>query len=444
MVENAMTVPAPEFRWRSIALPALLPTLLFSTGQGALVPLIPTLSTELGASLALAGVISAMLLIGEVFGDIPSGWLVARVGERAAMIGAATVAIVGLLTTAFSPNPFVLGGGIFLIGLGTAVFALARHAFMTSYVPLSHRARALSTLGGTFRLGLLLGPFISAGVITLTGDNGAAVWVNLTLCLAAIVVLVVLPDPSATFGSVAAKRRATTGPGRLDESGAGAATLGGETKENEAIRAGERLIPEESAGLFATLRRFAPLLLRLGTGAAVISALRASRQVLLPLWAVSIGLDATTTAVIIGAAGIVDFALFYTGGQIMDRFGRLFTALPSVIGLSLAFIGLSLTHDLAAREVMFVVLAIALSLANGVGAGLLMTLGADLAPPAHPAPFLGAWRFSTDVGAASAPLIIAGVTAAVSIAAASAAMGVIGLAGAVILVRYLPRYSPRL
>lgn len=437
MVENAMTVTAPEFRWRSIALPALLPTLLFSTGQGALVPLIPTLSTGLGASLAVAGLISAMLLIGEVFGDIPSGWLVARVGEREAMIGAATVAIAGLLTTAFSPNPFVLGVGIFLIGLGTAVFALARHAFMTSYVPLSHRARALSTLGGTFRLGLLLGPFISAGVIALTGRNEAAVWVNLALCLAAIVVLIALPDPAATFGSVAAKRRATTAP--IDSSDADA-----DAEEIEAIRSGERLVPEESTGLFATLRRFAPLLLRLGTGAAVISALRASRQVLLPLWAVSIGLDATATAVIIGTAGIVDFALFYTGGQIMDRFGRLFTALPSVIGLSLAFIGLSLTHDLAAREVWFIVLAIALSLANGVGAGLLMTLGADLAPPAHPAPFLGAWRFSTDVGAASAPLIIAGVTAAVSIAAASAAMGVIGLIGAVILVRYLPRYSPRI
>lgn len=436
-----MSVAAPEFRWRSIALPALLPTLLFSTGQGALVPLIPTLSTELGAGLALAGLISAMLLIGEVFGDIPSGWLVARVGERAAMIGAACVAIVGLLTSALAPNPGVLAIGIFLIGLGTAVFALARHAFMTSFVPLSHRARALSTLGGTFRLGLLLGPFLSAGVITLTGDNGSAIWVNLVLCVAAIVVLVVLPDPAASFGSVAATRRGRAAGGSGPTDAADALEV---AEERDAIRAGERLVPEESSGLFATLRRFAPLLIRLGTGAAVISALRASRQVLLPLWAVSIGLDATTTAVIIGAAGIVDFALFYTGGQIMDRFGRLFTAMPSVIGLSVAFIGLSLTHDLPGREVWFIVLAIALSLANGVGAGLLMTLGADLAPPAHPAPFLGAWRFSTDVGAASAPLIISGMTALVSIASAAATMGAIGLIGAVILVRYLPRYSPRL
>ncbi|MET0590939.1 MAG: MFS transporter [Naasia sp.] len=426
-----MTAEAPEFRWRSIALPALLPTLLFSTGQGALVPLIPTLSTDLGAGLAVAGLISAMLLVGELVGDIPSGWLVSRVGERAAMMGAAVVAILGLLTTSAAPNPVILGAGIFLIGLGTAVFALARHAFMTSFVPLSHRARALSTLGGTFRLGLLLGPFISAGVITLTGTSASAVWVNLSFCVGALIVLAVLPDPASTFGSVAATRRGRSG------------SMSARDESVEAIRAGERIVPDESMSLFATLRRFAPLLLRLGVGAAIISALRASRQVLLPLWAVSIGLDPTTTAIIIGSAGIVDFALFYTGGQIMDRFGRLFTAVPSIVGLGVGHIGLALTHDLPGREVWFVVLAVALSLANGVGAGLLMTLGADLAPPAHPAPFLGAWRFSTDAGAAMAPLVISGVTALVSISAAAATLGTIGLLGAVILVRYLPRYSPR-
>ena len=72
-----------------------------------------------------------------------------------------------------------------------------------------------------------------------------------------------------------------------------------------------------------------------------------------------------------------------------------------------------------------------------------MTLGADLAPRDHPAPFLGAWRFTGDFGQAVAPLVISGVTAVASIAVASGVMGVLGLVGAGVLLRYVPRYLPR-
>jgi len=75
-----------------IALPALLPTLLFSIGEGAIIPIIPLVASNLGASLAIAGLVAALLLIGELIGNIPSGWLVARIGERPAMIGAAGAA----------------------------------------------------------------------------------------------------------------------------------------------------------------------------------------------------------------------------------------------------------------------------------------------------------------------------------------------------------------
>ena len=43
-------------------------------------------ATERGASLALAGLIAAMLMVGELVADLPAGWLVARIGERIAMI----------------------------------------------------------------------------------------------------------------------------------------------------------------------------------------------------------------------------------------------------------------------------------------------------------------------------------------------------------------------
>ncbi|MES2171568.1 MAG: MFS transporter, partial [Actinomycetota bacterium] len=172
-------------------------------GEGAIIPIIPVVAHNLGAPLAIAGLIAAMLLVGQVFGDIPSGWTVAKLGERNAMILAALVSVVGLLAALFAPNPLVLGVGIFAIGLSTAVFALGRQAFMATFVPLHFRARALSTLGGTFRLGYFVGPLISALIIHLTGSVQIVFLVHIVGCIGAAVVLFVLRDPSDI---IAAKR----------------------------------------------------------------------------------------------------------------------------------------------------------------------------------------------------------------------------------------------
>jgi MFS family permease len=415
-----MSTVEPPFKWRSIALSAFLPTLLFSTGEGAIIPIIPTVAHSLGATLAIAGLIASMIMVGEVFGDIPSGWLVARVGERAAMIGGALVAVIGLAIAVFAPNPFVLGLGIVLVGLATAVFALARHAFMTSFVPQRIRARALSTLGGTFRAGYFVGPFIAAGVIALTGNTAAVFWVDIVGCLGAAIVLLIVADPSEALGVA---RVAHASAAQLD--------------------AGRQEVAEESHGLFKTIRANRGVLGKLGTGAGLIGALRASRQVILPLWAVSIAVSDSNTALIIGIAGAIDFALFYTSGWVMDRFGRLASALPSMIGLGVAHLVLAVSFGLPERFVWFVTVALFMSLANGLGSGILMTLGADLADKSNPAPFLGAWRFTGDVGSAAAPLLVSLLTGVATIAIASGVMGILGLIGAGVLIRYVPRYVPR-
>jgi MFS family permease len=403
--------PAERFPWRQVVVAAFLPTILFSIGEGAIIPIIPVVANGLGADIAGAALVSAMIVVGELLGDIPAGALVARIGERTAMIGASVLSIVGVLISVLAPNPWVLGLGILFIGIATAVFALARHAFMTSFVPPVYRARALSTLGGTFRFGYLVGPFVTAGVIQATGSAANAFWIHLAACLAAIIVLIALRDPEDAV---------TTRPGPA-------------AREAEAA----------DRGLFRTITANRRVLATLGTGSALVAALRASRNVILPLWAVSIGIDEATMAIIIGSAAALDFGLFYAGGWIMDRFGRLWTAVPSMIGLGLSHLLLAFTHDVPHAAVWFAAVAGLLSLSNGIGAGILMTLGADLADPARPAPFLGAWRFTNDTGAAVAPLLIWGVTAAASLPIAAGVMGVLGLAGALELRIFVPKYTTR-
>ncbi|PPG85278.1 MFS transporter [Rathayibacter sp. AY1H2] len=417
------TAPRP-FPVGPLLLSTFLPTLLFSIGEGAIIPLLPAAAGDLGATLALAGLVAGMIMIGELAGDIPSGWIVSRIGERGAMLGASAASILGLVVCLLSTSWVGLTIGVFVIGLATAVFALARHAFMTSFVPITHRARALSALAGAFRAGWLIGPFLAAGVVHLTGSVESVFWVHIVCCVAAVVVLLLVPDPATVLrrAQAAADRAA---PGDVVAAEASAT------------------VPESPQSLLGTLREHRGVLARMGTGAAVIGALRASRTLILPLWAVSIGLAETDTAIIIGIAGALDFALFYAGGQLMDRFGRGATAIPSMIGLGLGHLALAASVLALDPVPWFVAVACVLAAANGIGSGILMTIGADLAPPADPAPFLGAFRFTGDAGNAAAPIVVSALTALISLPFAAVVMGVLGLGGAGALARWIPRYLPR-
>ncbi|MFE6967550.1 MFS transporter [Agromyces sp. NPDC057679] len=425
-----MTTATPPFSWRGIVLPAYLPTLLFSLGEGAIIPVIPVVATERGASLALAGLIAAMLMVGELAGDLPAGWLVARIGERNAMIGAALLAVTGVLVALASPTNWALGIGVFLLGLATAVFGLARHAFLTSYVPERVRARALSTLAGVFRAGWAIGPFVAAGIIAFAGSSEPVFWVLVASCFAVVVVLVLLPDPERVFGAARLAREASAADAAVGD-GADVTT------------AGRAAADASSHGVFRAIVVHRAVLARIGTGVGLLAAIRASRTMILPLWAVSIGVPPEQAALVIGVSATIDFALFYVSGQVMDRFGRLWSAIPGIVGLAVGHLVLAVTHDVPAAVAWFTAVAVLFGVANGLSSGVILTLGADLAPKANPAPFLGAYRTIGDAGQAVAPLVVAGVTSLVSIMAAAATMGVVGLIGAAMLLRWVPRYVPR-
>jgi MFS family permease len=429
-----MTDSTPRFSWRGIILPVYLPTLVFSLGEGAMIPIVPLVATERGASLALAGLIAAMLMVGELAGDLPAGWLVARIGERNAMIGAAMLAVIGVLIAIVSPTLPALAIGVFLLGIATAVFGLARHAFLASYVPVRTRARALSTLGGVFRAGWAVGPFVAAAIIAATGSSESVFWVLVGACFAVVGVLVLLPDPERVFGAARLARAASA-------ASAGSATA--TDVSGAPLTAGAAAAAAESSpSVFRAIRENRGVLARIGTGVGLLAAVRVSRTVVLPLWSVSIGMPAEQAALVIGISGTIDFALFYASGQIMDRFGRLWSAIPGLLGMAVGHIALAFTHDLPSNAVWFTVIAVWLGLANGVTSGIIMTLGADLAPKQNPAPFLGAFRMIGDTGGAGAPLMIAAVTSIASIMVANVAVGVLGLIGAAMLWRWIPRYVP--
>ncbi|PPF43551.1 MFS transporter [Pseudoclavibacter sp. AY1F1] len=414
--------PKKEATLAQVTLLALLPSFVFAIGEGAIIPIIPTVAVSLGTGIEFAGFIAGSLMIGQMIGDLPAGAVVQRLGEKRAMLAALGVSLVGILLCAFAVAPWMLLVGVIIIGISAANFNLARHAFLTTYVPLRYRARVLSTLGGVFRAGFFVGPFIIAGILVLFDAPQYGFWVFVVCGVIAALILLFAPDPETVARPAhSAKVLSDAGPGAVG------------------------VLPPKRLGVFATIRANVGVLLRLGTGAGIMAALRAARNVMLPLWALSIGMDTAAAVLVIGVSAGVDFALFFVSGWVMDRFGRVWGAVPALLGLGAGFLTLAFTHDLAgdASQLWFTALAVWLGFANGIGSGILMTLGADLAPRQDPAPFLGAWRLITDSSAASVPVIVAAATALVSISFTSGMLGVLGFVGAALMGWQIPKHVPR-
>lgn len=408
-------VPAPdEFSLRRIALPAFGPTAVWSIGVGATIPVVALSARGLGASIAVAAAFVLIEGLSAFASSLPAGSLVARFGERRALVGAAVLDALGAALAVVAQNLWVLGIAVGLMGTTGSVFLLARQSWLTARAPVRIRARAMSTMGGVQRIGLFVGPFVAAPVIALWGTQAAyAVAVVAGLSAAVWAWVALRDDRVATGAGSPLPAGGTRGPG-----GTAAA---GRVRLADVVRSHRRVLST------------------IGLGVVLIGMARQGRFIVVPLWAESVGVSNSGTALIFGIAGAAEVLLFYPAGSVMDRFGRVWVAVPFLLVLGLGMVVLPLTHGFTAVAAVSTVMGVG----NGLGSGIVQTLGADAAPVAGRAQFLSAWRFLSLIGQNGAPLLVSAVTVVASLGAASVVLGLVVLAGAPLLARWLPAHDPR-
>ncbi|EHR50171.1 arabinose efflux permease family protein [Saccharomonospora marina XMU15] len=389
--------------WRRLLPTALIPNVLHGAAQGAAVPTIPLAAVSLTGSSATAALVAAMLTVGQLPLTLPAGWLVARFGERPAMLAGTAATGSGALCAYLASSPAILTLGVLLIGVGVAVFAMARHAWITASVAGVVRGRSLAALAGATRLGMFAGPFLAAAAFQLCGEarGGFLTVVAMSGLLAVVVSCVSFPKPD-----------------------------GGETE------------PRQSPNVLRTMWQRRDVLLRLGLTISVVSTMRHTRRILVPLVGTSVGLDDVTVAVVMGLASGVDFSLFYLGGVVADRWGRLPVALSALVGFGLSHLGLALATQLPAGQWWYLASTMVMAMANGWSGGVVATVGSDLADPRSPAPFLSSWRLTTELGSAVAPLAVAALAGAISLPAACAMLAILAGAGAAALPSSFRRHLP--
>ncbi|WP_340540245.1 MFS transporter [Nocardioides sp. GXZ039] len=375
-----------QFRLRDVALTAYGPTIVSSTGHGAVMPILALRARDLGSDVSTAAIIVALLGIGMLVASLPGGALVARIGERQALMYAGLADAVAMAAGALAGSVWLLGAAVVLSGMTWTIFLMARQGFMIDVVPLSHRARALSTLGGSHRVGLFLGPLLGAGLISLL-DLSAVFWFACLAAIGAAALALAMPD-------LGAERRAAADGAR-------------------------------HLSVWSVLVSHRRTLLTLGTAVVVISASRSVRNSLLPLWADHVGISPSATSLIFALSGAIDMLFFYPGGWLMDRVGRLVVAVPVVATVALATLLLPLATTTVAVAAAYVLIAVG----NGLGSGIVMVLGADAAPVEGRAQFLGGWRLCGDIGISGGPLVVGAVAAVAPLATACIVIGLLGVAG---------------
>ena len=388
----------PPFRLRSLWLSAYIPTLLFAVGQGAIIAGVPLFAAhQLGATLAAAGFMGFLRNFGTALFDVPAGSIVDRFGERRAMVyGTIALIFVGV-GCALSRAPWQLMVFNLLMGEAWAIFLLARLSYITDLTPPNQRGKALSILGGVNRMGNLIGPVIG-GYAAQAFGLGAPFYLQALMAGLAAAVLFFVVDETNT------------------RSAAGGA--------HGSLYRRVGTVVVEHRRIFATA----------GVVTVAIQLLRNGRQILLPLWAVAIGLDAKDTGLVVGLSSVLDVVMFYPVGIVTDRWGRKWVAIPCL--LILAF-GIALT-PLAHTASALVIVGIIGGFGNGLGSGIVMTLGADFSPIAQRGEFLGVWRLIGDIGGLLGPGAISAITGAFTLGDSAVAISIFGLLGAGLMAFGVP------
>lgn len=377
---------------RALWLPVYIPTLLLALNEGILVPVLPLYALTFDVSFGVAALVVAAAGIGTALSDVPAGAFLNRLGMKNTMLVGALLAVVGTLALVFAQSVPELVLYRFIAGIGMAMWSLSRHAFVTDAIDPRERGRAISTFGGIHRIGMFGGPAIGGVVGQLLGFE-ASFLVAAGLAAAGLAI--------AAYFVVDTRMVART------------------TRQGRWSIVWKQVRERRGDLIAASLAQVCGQVIRTG------------RLAIIPFYGEAVlGLNVAQIGTIQSASSIVDMALFVPAGYIMDRWGRKYAAVPSfaLMGIGMALIPLS-----TGFWSLFAVVTL-IGVGNGLGSGVIMTLGADLAPAGATGEFLGLWRFVGDSGRASGPVVVGGLTDSSGFTVASLVLGGIGLVSALVLI----------
>lgn len=372
--------------YRRLLFSVYAPSVLSSASLQASLVLIPLYVLETGGSAAFAAFLFGVRGIGMLLFDIPAGVAIARLGEKPVLIAGPVIMALSAALFAISTDPWPLIIASVLSGAGFTAWMIARQSYITDTSEPGERGRAIAVMAGIMRIGAIAGPGVAALIAQISGFRVAFLVLALTMAGAAILVSLFARNvkPSRPSHTVSLSH------------------------------------------LSGIVKSQARTLTVAGIASIGLQLMRSGRVLLIPLFGHLLGLDVAAIGMIVSLSAIVDAALFVPVGIVMDRFGRKWTGLPCLLLMALSLVLL----PVATGYYSLLALSLLSGFANGMGTGLLLTLGSDLAPDGARGEFLGIWRLIGDVGHAGGPMIIGVLANVATLGFAALTVAGIGLVGA--------------
>jgi len=174
------------------------------------------------------------------------------------------------------------------------------------------------------------------------------------------------------------------------------------------------------------------------SGPMLFIAARKGRTLLLPLVGLELGLTPARIGLLLGLTAAADLLVSPISGPLMDKRGRLATIVPSFSLTALGFVVLAASSG----GFMLGLAAVILGAANGLTAGLILTLGTDLAPHGKEGPFLGRFGALGDIGRLIAPFLIGLLGRLVGLNAAALALAVVSVLALGFVITFIGETKP--
>ena len=390
-----------KFSIKSIFWSVYAPSFLLSMGQGVLIPVLPIFARDTFQSGdLLVGFAIAARHFGTMGFDVPAGILINRFGLQRTMISGVILFGISSIIAGLSGSFSILLFSRLLAGASFALWSISRHAYIASVVPNESRGKALSLFGGLGRIATIIGPLMGGILAEFISIRSPFFFQGII----AFITLILIIRTSVNYELT--QRKTTDG-------------YLGDFKNT--------FLDHKNAYLTA------------GIAAISLQFLRASREIVIPLWGDNIGLRKDEIGYITTLSFAVDSMMFPIAGYIMDKFGRRFTGIPAfmILGFSLVLIGTIDSPLLFLTGYSTLIIASILSgIGNGISSGLVLTLGSDLSPPDNKGGFLGIWRLISDGGGAAGPTVMGIVANSFSLAIASYSSCFIALIG-IFFLRFL-------
>ena len=412
---SAKSPQTPRTDLKYLLLTLHLPSIAMGLGLGLTVPVIPELTKQMGIDLEGAALVFVFQLLGTFAAPMPTGFLIDRLGRRRVLLAGPIITAVASLLVAKVALEGADGSFVellvyrFIAGWGEQMWMMSRITVIADTGAANQRGKQVTQMFGVQQIGNLSGPIVGGFAAVLLG-----LWAPFVMH-AAIVVVALIPSfylLRETAPATRPRQASASGTAGLGEPARGvwrhmsAAPI-------PAVFAVQFLANVTRGGVF-------------GGGVIVVYA------------AYAYGLEPDELGVLRGAMAAVAIPIVFTGGYVMDRFGRKYTIVPGLILSSASMFFLAATAYTEASFAWFVAGFIAIHMSANIISGNMQTLGTDVAPAVARGTFFGVSRTVAQGGMVLSPASFGWLTALSTATVGFGFLGATAFVGAIIVISLIP------